>query len=655
MRWILRIVFGLLALVVLAVAVLFLLPADRIAKLVTDRFETATGRSMTLAGDVRPTLWPELGVNTGPVTISNAQWSDAGPMLSAERLSIGVDIMALISGDIRIKRVEIESPAILLEKNADGQGNWEMATGAATGPVDGADQAGGIPAFTLDRATITGGLVAYSDRGTGSEILLTGIEGTLGLPDFDGPASIEMSAVMNGQEFSVAGSIAEFSVFLADGAVPVTARVDIGGSSVDFGGRAGLSPLAAGGTLDAKLTDMSAVFGLIGMQAPQIPAGFGRQIAVSGEMTATGEGRVTLRGGTIGLDQNILTGALDISMSGERPRVTGNLSAGALDFSALAADDGSGGNSGGTGEWSRDVIDVSALQTVDAEIALDATSVDLGLATLGRVRTLTTLDNGRAVTEVREVRAYDGLLTGTFVLNSRGGLSTRANLKGDAIALRPLLQELAGYERLLAISDVSINLLGVGNSMYALMNSLEGEGSLRLGQGELRGLDLVGMLRNLDPNFVGEGAKTIFESISLSFQVKGGVLTNSDLIMTSPLLRATGSGNIGIGGQTLDYRIVPTILEGQTEGGIKVPVLVTGSWANPKFKLDLESLAREKLDIEAEKLKVKAEDEVRARVEKELGVTLDKEAELDDAVKDAVKTEIEDRARSELLKLLGGQ
>lgn len=653
MRWILRIVFGLLALVALGVAVLFLLPADRIARLVTDRFEAATGRAMTLEGDVRPTLWPELGVNTGPVTIANADWSDAGPMLRAERLSIGVDIAALVSGDIRIRRVEVDSPAILLERNAAGAGNWEMASAAPPAPAGEVAQAGGIPAFTLDKATISGGSLSYRDHASGARTTLTAIDAVLGLPDFTGPAGFDVKAAMNGQSFAVTGDIAQFAVFLADGAVPVTARVDIGGSSVDFSGRAGLKPLAAGGALDAKLTDMASVYRLIGMTPPQIPAGFGREIALSGDVTATGEGKLTLRGGTLGLDQNVLKGALDVAM-GDRIRVTGNLTAGALDFSALAADDGTGGGSGGIAEWSRDPIDISALQAVDGEIALDAASIDLGLLRLGRTRMHSRLDAGRAVTDLREVRAYDGLLTGTFILNSRGGLSTRVNVKGDAVALRPLLQDLAGYERLLALSDVELNVLGVGNSMHALMNSLDGEGALRLGQGELRGLDLVGMLRNLDPGFVGAGAKTIFESISLTFQVKNGVMSNSDLVFKAPLLNATGSGRIGIGGQTLDYRIVPTILEGQTEGGVKVPLLITGSWANPKFRLDLESLARERLDIEADKLKEKAEDAVREKVEKELGVTLDKDADLEDAVKDAVTDEIEDRARKELLKLLGG-
>lgn len=50
MRWILRIMFGLLVLVVTGVVALFLLPAEKIARVVTTGFEAATGRAMTLEG-----------------------------------------------------------------------------------------------------------------------------------------------------------------------------------------------------------------------------------------------------------------------------------------------------------------------------------------------------------------------------------------------------------------------------------------------------------------------------------------------------------------------------------------------------------------------------------------------------------------------------
>lgn len=642
MRWILRVISALVVLVVAAVAALFLLPADKIARLVTDQFQAATGRAMTLQGDVRPTLWPDLGVNTGPVSIANAEWSKGGPMVQAEGLSIGVDIMALIGGDVRIKRVEAAAPRILLEVASDGRANWDLGSGAAS---TGGSGGGGLPEFSLERAEISDAAITYVDHGAGSRTALSGIDATVRLPDLRGTADVQMTAAMNGQRFALDASVFGFADFLGKGAVPVTADLRTGNSTVGFKGRAGVQPVAAGGRLEADLKDMKALFALLGQAAPEVPRGLGQQVGVSGDVTLTDAGRLTLRGGTIRLDDNVLTGAVDVVLAA-KPRVTAQLVAGALDFSALTGGGPVDEGSAETG-WSRDRIDVSGMQAVDAEIALNAQSLDLGMAKLGRTNTLTKLEGGRAVTEIRELAAYGGALAGSVVVNSRGGLSTRFNLSGDGVALQPLLQDLAGFDRLLAAGDVTVNLLAVGSDMHTLMNSLSGEGTMRLGQGELRGLDLVGMLRHLDASYVGAGAKTIFKSVTASFTVENGVLQNKDLRLTAPILTADGTGKLNFGAQTIDYRVVATLLEGET-GGIKVPLMITGPWSKPKFRLDLKALAEQELADDVEKLREQAETVVKDKLKEELGVDVEN---LDD-VEDVLKKELENRVRDGLLDLL---
>ena len=101
MRWIFRLVSALVVVALFAVGAVAMLPAERIAGLVADQFKAATGRDLTIQGDIRPSVWPELGIKTGEITVSNAEWSNAGPMIQAQGLSIGVDIQALWGGAIR--------------------------------------------------------------------------------------------------------------------------------------------------------------------------------------------------------------------------------------------------------------------------------------------------------------------------------------------------------------------------------------------------------------------------------------------------------------------------------------------------------------------------------------------------------------------------
>ena len=129
------------------------------------------------------------------------------------------------------------------------------------------------------------------------------------------------------------------------------------------------------------------------------------------------------------------------------------------------------------------------------------------------------------------------------------------------------------------------------------MNSLNGEGAFDVGAGELIGLDIVGMIRNLDTSFVGDTRRTIFDEITVSFRVVDGVVIYDNLAVNAPLFRATGTGEIGLGAQTLNLRLMPELLGGE-EAGLAVPLTIRGTWDAPRIGLDLENLVRRGIETE---------------------------------------------------------
>ncbi|MFV2053540.1 AsmA family protein [Aliiroseovarius sp. YM-037] len=651
MRFLVRFVVFLLVLAIVGVGALMLIPGDRIAKIAERQFEEATGRAVTIGGDVRATIYPQLGVQLEGIEVANADWSDSGPMVTAESVSVGVAMMPLLTGEVRIKRVEVVGPVVQLEVAENGRTNWDFDTGTAPATEVGADEASGsIPEFSLDNGMVRGGSVRYRNRATGYDVALSDMDLDLSLPEFAGPAELSLSAIINGTVQTIKADVARFDTFLSGAVTGLSADLGVGGSKVEIAGRGGYAPTVFEGNVTADLSDMSALFATLGQTAPDLPEGLGRQASMSGQLTYTAEGVAYLREGKLTLDQNTLTGEADVDMSGERPRVNAQFTADKLDFSSLAAgDDGdSGGNAGAAGDgWSTDRIDASALSSFDGQIAFRANAIDLGTLKLGPTRALATNDRSRIVFDLREVNAYEGVVTGQFVMNNRSGLSVGGNLRASEMAMQPLLTDLSGYERLIGTADMELEFLGVGNSVDAIMKSLSGKGAFLLGAGELRGLDLVGMLRNLDASYEGEGSKTIFESIGATFDMAGGVLSNDDLSFRSPLVTATGAGTVGIGERTLNYRVVPVALQGDDgSGGFSVPVLITGTWADPKFRPDLQSLIDRELADEREAL----EERLRQEAQERLGV----EVQEGEDVEDALKRRLEEEAAEGLRRLLGG-
>ena len=635
----------------LGAAALVLIPSDRVAALAVGQFEKVTGRKLTIEGSVTPTLWPVLGVETGRISISNADWSEEGPMLTAEALAIRIDANALFGGEVRITGLDLTRPEILIEQGEEGGGNWVF--GGDQGGTATAEMAGADTPFTLDLGVIRDGSIGYIDHATGRAVMLTGVDLEARLASYDGPLSLTMTAVLADQKVALDLTLDQFRTAYEGGVSPLALRAGVGKAQVAFTGRAGVNPAMAEGRLDADLADLAAVSALLGIERPALPQGFGAQsVQVAGDVTLTEAGSVHLRGGRIGLDGTAVTGDLDLTPGEARPKLVARLALGDLAVAQNVAGGSGAGEGGGavaTAGWSDRPIDVSGLSALDADVGIKANRLALGAVTIGPVAGRVTVDRGRAVVRLDQVGAYGGTVAGEFVVNGRKGLSVGGDLAFRDINLQPMLTDLTGFARLIGTGDLTLNFLGSGNSVEAIMRGLSGAGVLNLGAGAIEGLDIAGMIRTLDTGYVGEGQRTVFDSLSASFDIDGGDLFNRDLLMAGPVLSAEGAGRIGLGGRDLEYRIRPTALRGADgTGGISVPLWITGSWAAPNFALDLQALAEENLKEEAKAL----EDDLKAKAAAELD---QQEGEsLEDAARRKLEEELGQGAEGLLRDLLGG-
>ncbi|MEM6888340.1 MAG: AsmA family protein [Pseudomonadota bacterium] len=653
MKWVLRLIGFFIALVLAAVAVVLLLPAERSARIATDQLTKLTGRDVSINGDVGFMLWPVLGVRVEGLEIGGPDWSMAGPMLASESAAIGLDAQSLIAGEILITKLEVDSPIIRLEQTADGRASWIFsdldaagdATEASSGQSDATGQAqeaseapadAGFSNFQIEKLRLTNATLIYAAEGSDA-VQVDDVDLALDWPDPNGNAALIGTLNPAGAPVGLTVEIDRFAAFLKGEVQGLRAEIDTSGGTLWFQGRGSIDG-AVTGQFAFKTDKTDDFMQSLGLLPIALPSGLGRQIDFATELTFTPDRRLSLRDITADLGGNRLTGAADIKVE-DVPQVTAQLDVGTLDLrSALdssAPQEGtetSRSNSvappprGQAAGWPTTTIDASALAAFNGDISLNADNILIGAFKLGTTRTVLRNDHSRAVFELSEVQAYGGSLIGHVVINNRSGLSVGGRMIVSGAELQPLLADAIGVDRFSGSTNLRFSFLGAGDTIDAIMQSLSGDGSMNTGQGTIQGINLDQLMRG---GPIG-GGTTLFDSLSGSWAINNGVLRNSDLLLSLSNYQAGGAGQVGLGMQTVDYTFTPVALRANSGQGLAVPVRFTGPWTNISIQPDLEAAIDMQVDAEVDKL----EEEAKKRLNEQLGIEQNQGQSLEDAVKD---------------------
>ena len=649
MKWIVRIIGALLVAVLVAVGAVLLLPADRIASLASEQLSRMTGRDVTISGDVSMTFWPVLGIRAQGLDIGNADWAAEGPLLSTAEAAIGVDAAALLRGEIRITKVEAQSPTIRLDTRSDGRTGWTFTY--ATGDAEIATERAPADAttarpVTIARLEVRDATLIYAAEGSPT-LTYGGVDLTLDWPDPAGPAEITASMRLAEDPVTLVAQVERFGTFLRGEVAPLRATLSGQGGGLTLDGRASLDGAFAGHA-GLQAADTALFLSQLGAGRPEIPEGLGRRADIAAEVTLTPDRRLALRDLAADLGGNRITGAADIVLS-DVPQVTATLDAGAL----VLATASTGGEPGATptaaptsavpGGWSTAPINADFLASFDGRIVLTADRVDLGRLQFGTTRAEMTNADRRMVFALTDVAAYGGRLAGEFVMNNRGGLSVGGSLAAQGVEMNPLLRDMAELTRFTGTGDAQVSFLGSGNTLAAIMGSLGGSGRVGVGRGTIEGIDLDNLLGSYDV----EGGTTVFDSLDASFTMADGVLSNDDLQMLLPRIEATGRGQVDLGARTLDYTVTPKILRVNAGRGLAVPVRIEGPWADPVIRPDLAAAVDLNFAAEKQEVTDRVQRKLDEKLQEELGVT----RQDGQSVEDALKGEIENKLKRELLKI----
>ncbi|HEU4530839.1 MAG TPA: AsmA family protein [Steroidobacteraceae bacterium] len=632
---------------------------DEIAQAVKDR----TGRDLTLEGDLKLSVFPWLALETGRAQLGNAPGFGQGPFLTLERADVGVKLIPLLSGEMQVRRLEIEGLRVNLVKDAQGKTNWADLTepkAETPPPPQGKTEIPSIAGVSVKNSSLD-----YRDLANASRTRLEKLDLETGRIESGEPVELQLEFAMDEGEGTPAKFIRMKTVAtldteaerysLADLELDATLppegeqkgdaremQVALRSPSLVADLKAQTLALpkfelsAAGAKLagalqGAKILDAPAFTGTLalapvsprdlmqqlGIEAPQTrdPEAL-KSVAFDARLNATDKSAM-LEDLTLTLDQTRATGTAGIA-DFDKTALRFDLAVDQLDLDRYSGPEEEKKESAADDEPVE--LPVEALRKLNAQGKLRIGQLTVAGLKMSDVQVNVDAIDGLVRVNPSQAKLYGGAHRGSIALDARGDA---ARLSVDetltSIDFASLFREMFESERVMGQGNLKAVLAGRGNDTNLIKNSLDGRIEFNVQNGAIKGADLWWELRRARALFDRQPApaqpstgETRFKSLQGTAEVRNGVLENRDLVIDAEHLKVTGEGKFEIPTGKVDYRLTANITEVPPEGAgaemaslrsAQIPVRVSGTLQDLKIRPDVQGLAKAQVNEKVEEKK----------------------------------------------------
>lgn len=633
--------FGIIigAMVVLIVVAILVVPmfvdVQKYRPLIEEKVEEATGRPFEMGGDLELSLFPWAGVTMKDVSLGNPEGFETGNFAEFSEFEVRVKVLPLLSGDVQVKHIVLKGLKLVLEKDKSGKVNWEFAPPVEAvkeaAPekekqkevaVSESDEALPIKTLAVGEISVTDGSVLYIDHQSDVRKELSDVNIRLENISFDTPVEFSLSGKLDNKPFSLEGNVG-----------PVGKKPGEGDIDLDLTAKAfDILELRLNGQVTDPATALSYRMHLAVNQfspkrlikevAPEVELSsadpavlekLGLEVDLSGDAE-----QVALSNGKLVLDDTTTTFQVT-AKEFSKPDVALQLHMDTLDVDRYLPESksdeptaGKGGNAGGTstggsgGSASPEAaeIDYTPLRSLVVDGNIEVDELSAGGGTVRDIVMKVSGAGGKIKIEPLSMNLYEGSLLVKSLVDVTGKKpKTAVDVTVDGLEIEPLLKDFLEKDFITGTTQAQISISMKGDTPEQIKKTLNGNGNLQFMDGKIRNVNLLGMIQNLQAAF-GSGTatdtqETDFSEFESKFTITNGVVNTSGTTVSSPVLRVEVTGSADLVNEGLDFRVNPTYInpKNQREAGLsisgnQVPVLVSGTFSDPKFKPDLETAAK---------------------------------------------------------------
>jgi AsmA protein len=559
---ILKIMFAFIATVVLFIVLaVFVLPIvidpDDFKPEIQTAVQKATGRPLTIEGNLKVSVFPWIGLETGRMTLGNLSGFDGDYLVEIEQSHIKVKLLPLLSEHIEVSRLVLKGLKLNLVKNKEGAGNWENLIQTQQGPEkpkeESADQESNDVAqfnpatLALGGISIENAVLKWNDLQTGQNMELQDLNFVTSQLLFNQPIDIDFSVVMNAKDplitetlkmsadLVVSESLQQIQLnhlnlftktqgnqlpggqILADLSAGIVLDLDkqslaindllLNSGNLRLEGQIQGQQIVDKPHFTARVSlpefNLAQFLQTTGIELPQMQAKDAlNRFSASLDIQA-GTEALNLNNVLIHWDETTLKGQVKVNDLAA-PQTGFGLTIDRIDLDRYLppAEDQpkktvTVATPGAVATEAATLFPVESLRSLNLKGQLDIGHLIVSRLKLDDVQFKLNAKNGLLETHQTIGKMYQGSYKGGLNLNvkqAKPKLSLDETLSG--VRLEPLLADLSGSDRMSGIADLNVVLNTQGNTMPELKSGLNGQALFKFKDGTIRGFNLQNMIDN---------------------------------------------------------------------------------------------------------------------------------------------------------------
>jgi AsmA protein len=622
-KWGLIICVGL---VVLVIATLLIAPAfidirdykPEIEKLITDK----TGRPFSIGDDLSLSLFPWAGVSFSDAQLGNVSGFAEKEFVSVKSFEVRVKLLPLISKNIQVKRFILNEPSITLVKNKDGRVNWDPIVPAAdktaapkkkeTSEAPSAGAGLPIKDLTVGECILKNGSAYYIDHSAQTRKEITAVNLNLQNVSLDRPITLSFAAQIDKQPITMDGTIGPVGKDFKQATIPLDLDINalkaliltLKGKVMNPGSTPGIdlavemkpfSPRQLMAALDQPFP--------VETSDPKALDRVALKANLKGDAT-----RIAVSDGILNLDESTLNFSLKAS-DFSRPNLAFDMNLDQINLDRYLPPKSEQQAQPAEKTAPQKAADYGPLRKLILDGRIKIGQLVASRAKINDLLVQIKAQNGIFNLDPLQLAMYQGNLNGKGNFNVQTQTpKSNMSLNVAGVQAGPLLRDVLEKDILEGITNAQLNLSMAGDNADTIKQTLNGDGQLQFSDGAIVGIDLAGMIRNVQAAFglaakPSERPKTDFAELAAPFTITNGIFNTPQTSLKSPLIRVVAAGNANLVAETLDFRVEPKVVgtikgQGDTADrtGLMVPVIVSGTFAKPQFRPDLAGVAKKQLE-----------------------------------------------------------